>query len=97
MTNLSFPANPSDGFQIKENLPGTGYVMWEYSEQFNQWTYVLHEQPLTGYVYTDQVKTREQTEDITTQQDVNHYLADTMSQRISVLEERVERLLNEKT
>jgi hypothetical protein len=93
-----FPAKPGDGFQIKEDLPdGNGYIIWTYNALYNEWTNEVFKAALTGYVYTDLVKTREQTEDIMTQQDVNHYLADTMSKRISVLEERVERLLNEKT
>ena len=80
-----FPVNPEDGFEIKEDL-SSGYVMWTYSKQFNEWTYVLHEQPLAGYVFTDQVKTREVTDDIMTQQDVNNYLADTMTKRLASLD-----------
>lgn len=83
---INFPANPSDGFQIQEDLDTGGYVMWTYNAQFNQWTYVLYEQPLTGFVYTDQVMTREKTDDMATQLDVNHYMADVLSQRVAALE-----------
>ena len=83
---VNFPANPSDGFQIREDLDTGGYVMWTYNTQFNQWTYVLYEQPMNGYVYTDQVMTREKTDDMATQLDVNHYMADVLSQRVAALE-----------
>ena len=92
MTQLStrqpnFPENPSDGFQIKEDLPdGNGYVIWTYNAQFNEWTNEVFKAALTGYVYTDQVRTR--SEEILTQQDVNLYLADTMTKRVSALEEK---------
>ena len=78
-----FPEHPEDGFQIKENLED-GYIIWTYSEQFNQWTYELFRNALEGFIYTDQVRTR--SEDVPaakgagdepvlfTQRDVNHYL-----------------------
>lgn len=80
------PEHPEDGFQIKEELPDGGYVMWTYSEQFNQWTYVVHKSALSGFIYTDQVRTRteetptakgaEEEPVLFTQRDVNHYLND---------------------
>ena len=81
----NFPENPGDGFQIKETTPD-GFVLWTYSEQFNQWTYKSFVDHYTGYVYTDQVLTRETTDDIATQQDVNQYMADALSQRVAALE-----------
>ena len=81
-----FPEHPGDGFEIKEELPDGGYVIWEYSEQFNQWTYTIHKAALDGFIYTDQVRTRGEeapaakgAEDepvLFTQRDVNHYLND---------------------
>ena len=80
-----FPEHPEDGFQIKENLED-GYIIWTYSEQFNQWTYEVFRNALDGYIYTDQVLTRREdapaakgAEDepvLFTQRDVNHYLND---------------------
>jgi hypothetical protein len=88
----NFPEKPSDGFQIKKDLPdGNGYVIWTYNAQFNEWTNEVFKAALTGYVYTDQVRTR--SEEIATQQDINLYIADTMTKRVSALEEKVERLL----
>jgi hypothetical protein len=79
-----FPQHPGDGFQIKEDLED-GYIMWTYSEQFNQWTYEVFKNALQGFIYTDQVRTRGEdvpaTKDagdepqLLTQKDVNHYLA----------------------
>ena len=78
-----FPANPSDGFQIKEDMPGGGYAIWTYNKTFNQWTVEVFTTPLTGYIYTDQVLTRplqrEETPELFTQQDVNYYLNDKSS------------------
>ena len=53
----NFPENPSDGFQIKEDLPDGGYVIWTYSEQFNQWTYEVFTAAIEGFLYTRQVLT----------------------------------------
>lgn len=86
-----FPSKPQDGFQIKEDLPDGGYVIWTYSEQFNQWTYELYPAELNGFVYTDQVRTRETTNTIMTQKDVNKYLAAAQS-RIATLETAVKQL-----
>ena len=77
----NFPANPEDGFQIKEPLED-GYIIWTYSEQFNEWTYEVFRGALDGFIYTDQVRTRgedvpapSKTEPVLfTQRDVNHYL-----------------------
>ena len=73
-----FPEHPEDGFQIKEDLPDGGYVLWEYSEQFNEWTYKTYTKQFDGFVYTDQVRTRPEARDdnpeLITQKDVNHYL-----------------------
>lgn len=80
-----FPEHPEDGFQIKENLED-GYIIWTYSEPFNQWTYEVFRGALDGYIYTDQVRTRSEeaptakgAEDepvLFTQRDVNHFLND---------------------
>ena len=75
-----FPQHPEDGFQIKEDLPDGGYVVWTYSEPYNQWTYEQFTAALSGYIYTDQVltrakgPTRDGEPELLTQQDVNHYL-----------------------
>ena len=53
----SFPENPSDGFQIKEDLPDGGYVLWTYSEERNAWTYVVVAGHIEGNIYTHQVLT----------------------------------------
>ena len=81
-----FPEHPEDGFEIKEELPDGGYVVWEYSAQFNEWTYTIHKAALDGFIYTDQVRTRgeeapaakgaEDVPELLTQRDVNHYLND---------------------
>ena len=75
-----FPVNPEDGFQIREELPDGGYVIWTYSGPYNQWTYEQFTAALSGYIYTDQVltrakgSTRDGEPELLTQQDVNHYL-----------------------
>jgi len=73
-----FPEHPGDGFQIQEDLPDGGYVMWTYSEQFNQWTYKTFTKQWDGFLYTDQVRTRPEARDahpeLLTQKDVNHFL-----------------------
>ena len=81
-----FPENPTDGYQIREELPNGGYAVWTYRKQFNEWTCEIISQQMTGFVYTDQVLTRgEETPDpkaadapptLRTQRDVNHYLND---------------------
>ena len=79
-----FPANPSDGFQIKEDLPDGGYVIWTYNAQFNQWTYETFTEQFTGYIYTRQVRTTPtqvvnasgELEIIETQEQVNNLIAD---------------------
>ena len=79
-----FPANPSDGFQIKEDLPDGGYVIWTYSEQFNQWTYEVFTAAIDGFIYTRQVRTTPTQvvnasgaiEIIETQEQVNNLIAD---------------------
>ena len=52
-----FPEHPSDGFQVKEDLPNGGYIIWTYSEAFNQWTFEVFKAALDGYIYTNQVLT----------------------------------------
>lgn len=73
-----FPEHPGDGFQIKEDLPDGGYVIWTYSEQFNQWTYESFTKQWDGFLYTDQVRTRpearEANPELLTQRDVNWFL-----------------------
>ena len=73
-----FPEHPEDGFQIKEDLPDGGYVLWTYSEQFNQWTYQKFTKQFEGFLYTDQVMTRPEARqanpELLTQRDVNHFL-----------------------
>ena len=85
----NFPENPSDGFQIKEDLPdGSGYVMWTYNAFYNEWTNKVFKAALTGYLYTDQVRTlpTEVTtfdgnkDYLTTQQQVNNFIGE-LSQR----------------
>ena len=100
-----FPENPEDGFEIREDLPNGGYVIWKYSQQFNQWTYESVSSNLSGYLYTDQVLVRVNDRhgraldpaDLKTQKDVNHYLNDqagngTGGEGSGDLEERVELL-----
>ena len=84
----NFPQHPGDGFEIKEDLPNGGFVVWKYNEEFNQWTYETFNNALEGFIYTDQVRTRNESnpmnigEDevpvIQTQKDVNHFLADNL-------------------
>ena len=50
-----FPENPEDGFQIKEELPNGGYVLWTYSKLFNEWTCQVYTGSIPGYVTTRQV------------------------------------------
>ena len=73
-----FPEHPGDGFQIQEELPDGGFVMWTYSAQFNQWTYQVHTKQFDGFLYTDQVRTRPEARDahpeLLTQKDVNWFL-----------------------
>ena len=79
-----FPTNPSDGFQIKEDLPDGGYVIWTYSEQFNQWTYEVFTAAIDGFIYTRQVRTTPTEivnasgaiEIIETQEQVNNLISD---------------------
>lgn len=76
-----FPANPSDGFQIKEELPdGNGYIIWTYNALYNEWTNEVFKAGIQGYLYTDQVRTRPSKRgdvpELFTQQDVNYYLND---------------------
>ena len=98
-----FPEHPGDGFQIQEPLPDGGFVMWTYNEQFNQWTYETFSEAISGFIYTDQVRTRNEAkpanigEDeepvLQTQKDVNHFLADNLGgggdSDLEALEERV--------
>ena len=83
-----FPENPGDGFQIKESLPDGGFVLWTYSESYNQWTYETFNNAISGYIFTDQVLTRteatpapmsvaseDEVPSIRNQKDVNHFLA----------------------
>lgn len=79
-----FPANPGDGFQVKEELPdGNGYIIWTYNALYNEWTNEVFKAALTGYVFTDQVRTRPtkkgEAPELFTQQDVNYYLDDKSS------------------
>ena len=78
-----FPEHPSDGFQIKEDLDNGGYAIWTYNEAFNQWTVEVFNTPLSGYIFTDQVRTRPskrgEAPELFTQQDVNYYLNDKSS------------------
>ena len=88
-----FPQHPEDGFEIKADLDdGDGYVIWTYEEAFNQWNSQIYYSPLTGFVYTDQVKTREPHDTIKTQKDVNHALHEGLTRRVQVLEQAVRQL-----
>jgi len=96
-----FPEHPSDGFQIKEDLPDGGYIIWTYSDTFNQWTYETFRAALDGYIYTDQVRTRPEVRDanpeLVTQRDVNHFLNDkevefATKQELAALQDQVNSL-----
>ena len=82
-----FPENPSDGFQIREELPdGSGYVIWTYNAFYNEWTNEVFKTALDGYITTRQVMTvgqsvlpgttKEESHLLQTQEAVNNFIAE---------------------
>ena len=88
-----FPVNPGDGFEIKEDLPNGGYVIWKYSEQFNQWTYQTFGGEMEGYIFTDQVLIRDEDQaglnadpsTLRNQKDINHFLDTKVAEEVDGL------------
>ena len=52
-----FPKHPHDGYQIREELPDGGYVIWTYNAEYNEWLIDVYAVQKQEYITTRQVMT----------------------------------------